>query len=67
MFCGDETAPGKKESPGTSKDTVHLKWCTPKTTSAPGMYPLPAMSIPNCLPCPFPTSCPVHATPPLPD
>lgn len=35
VFCGDETALGKKESPGTSKDTVHLKWCTPKTTSAP--------------------------------
>ena len=41
VFCGDESLPGKKDGAGTSKDTVHLKWCTPKTTSAPGYIPPP--------------------------
>ena len=36
VFCGDDSLPTKKEGTATSKETVHLKWCTPKTTSAPG-------------------------------
>lgn len=36
VFCGDDGLPTKKEVAATSKDTVHLKWCTPKTTAAPG-------------------------------
>lgn len=35
LFCVDDSLPTKKEGSGTSKDTVHLKWCTPKTTAAP--------------------------------
>ncbi|KAK2549613.1 Integrator complex subunit 13 [Acropora cervicornis] len=30
-----EILPSKKEASATSKDTIHLKWCTPKTTAAP--------------------------------
>lgn len=35
LFCDEDSLPTKKEGPVSSKDTVHLKWCTPKTTSAP--------------------------------
>lgn len=36
LFCVDDSLPSKKEGSATSKDTIHLKWCTPKTTAAPG-------------------------------
>lgn len=36
VFCGDETLPVKKDGTAAAKDTVHLKWCTPKNTHAPG-------------------------------
>ena len=36
LFCVDDSLPSKKEASATSKDTIHLKWCTPKTTAAPG-------------------------------
>ena len=36
LFCGDDSLPTKKDGASSSKDTIHLKWCTPKTTSAPG-------------------------------
>lgn len=35
LFCGDDSLPTKKDGASSSKDTIHLKWCTPKTTSAP--------------------------------
>lgn len=35
LFCVDDSLPSKKEASATSKDTIHLKWCTPKTTAAP--------------------------------
>ncbi|KAJ7363295.1 hypothetical protein OS493_011579 [Desmophyllum pertusum] len=36
VFCGDDSLPVKKDVAATSiKDTIHLKWCTPKNTSAP--------------------------------
>lgn len=35
VFCGDETLPVKKDGTAAAKDTVHLKWCTPKNTHAP--------------------------------
>jgi len=35
LFCGDETLPVKKDGAATVKDTIHLKWCTPKNTHAP--------------------------------
>ncbi|XP_078356218.1 integrator complex subunit 13-like, partial [Oculina patagonica] len=35
VFCGDDSLPVKKDGAATTKDTIHLKWCTPKNTAAP--------------------------------